>query len=193
MSTELATLLVIVIVIIILYSRSEQLSSDISPDLIPTDANNYIRLYETFTYKPNPPDARWWEFATDQPAGLRKQLKMFLKSYDIKVTQGKVQIWALYPDDILASSLATSVSGYSDDYTDAMPLLLPEDPKTLVGYNGDTPEYIKEPGWQHVDTINSFAANESKYRKIAEVGSGEHVQGTLDFVAKRIIVLARFY
>lgn len=200
--TIFASVLVLIIVLILLLQKQEHLSNNKYLDSIKTgnqDDKNWIRLFETYKFQPNPPDARWWEYIPfadpeDASGAIRKELRMFLKSYDIKVDRGKVEIWALYPDDVVASTTATSVSGYSDDYTDSMPLMLPTDPKIPVGYDqqGEI-QYLYPPGWQHTYSTNSYKANESKYRHIATVNSGEHVRGMVEFACKRVIVLARFY
>lgn len=172
----------VVLVALLMFSLKETFES-----YKPESADNWIRLYETFTFAPSPPDSRWWEFTTDKKAYLKKDLKMQLKSYDIKVRKGRVQLWAVYPGETLASSNALGVSGYGNAYTDAMPLLADKDPKIMI----DGLEY-NPPGWQHTYTTNAFKANNAKYQLIADARDGDRLKGTLDFKCTRVMVIANF-
>lgn len=178
----------VLILILVLYGQEHFDSYD------PKDTNNYIRLYETFTLRPNPPDARWWEFAADGKARIKKALKMQLKSYDIKVRKGRVQLWAIYPGEVMASSSALGVSGYGDAYNDAMPLLNSsgKDPEIQVGELNGQPLLYNPPGWQHTYTTDAYRANSPKYQLIAEARSGDRIKGTLDYKCTRVMVIANF-
>ena len=170
-SPVLLAILVITIVILLSYTKEN------FENYYPADSDNWIRLYETFTFAPNPPDARWWEFAANSESRIKKDLKMNLKSYDIKVKRGLVQLWAVYPGEVVASSSALGISGFGSAYTDAAPLM---------------PGAV-DPGWQHKYTTSGFGANDAKYKLIAEAKDGDHLRGTLDYKVTRLIVVANFY
>jgi hypothetical protein len=175
----------IILTIMLLYRYNENFEE-------PTDSDNWIRLYETFTLKPNPPDARWWEFKSNGRAYFKKDLKLTLKSYDIKVKRGRVQLWAIYPGETIASSSALGVSGYGDAYNDAMPLPKEKDDQILIGTLDDKKLYYKPPGWQHTYTTNAFRANNAKYKLIADARNGDRITGTLDYKCTRVMVIASF-
>jgi hypothetical protein len=180
--------IIIVLLVLILYKR-EHFNDGSSATIVKT-TDNYVRLYETFAYRSNPPDARSWEFGSNGQARIKKALKMYLKSYDIKVKSGKVQLWAIYPDETTASSSSLGVSGFGDAYTDAMPLITADgkDPVIQIGQSEYNP-----PGWQHTYTTNAYRANENKYKLIAEASSGDRLKGTLDFKCTRVMVIADFF
>ena len=119
---------------------------------------------------------------------------MQLKSYDIKVSKGRVQLWAIYPGEVTASSSALGVSGYDDAYTDAMPLLnsSDKDPEIQVGKLDGKQLIYNPPGWQHVQTTNSYRANSPKYQLIVDARSGDRIKGTLDYKCTRVMVIANF-
>jgi hypothetical protein len=171
MNPKIYLAIAIILVVLVVYSLSEHFEPN-----EPADKDNWVRLYETFTLRPSPPDARWWEFATNDKAYIKKDLKMQLKSYDIKVKRGRVQLWAIYPGDAIASSSALGISGYGDAYTDAMPLFV---------------DGIK-PGWQHTYTTNAFKANSAKYQLIADAKDGDHLTGMIDYKCTRVMVIANF-
>jgi len=185
MEYQIHIALLIIFFILIFYKYKENLEE-------PKETENWIRLYETFTLKSNPPDARWWEFNSNDRAYFKKDLKLNLKSYDIKVKSGRVQLWAIYPNETIASSSALGISGYGDVYNDSMPLLKEKNNKVLIGTLDDKKLYYKPPGWQHNYTTNAFRANSSKYKLIADVRNGDHVTGTLDYKCNRVMVIASF-
>ena len=179
MNSKLYLLAVVIVLLIIIARRAQEHLED-------SDDCSFIRLYETFTFNSNPPDTRSWEYKSSGAAWLKHDIRMNLKSYDISVKKGSIQIWAIYPDTVTASTQALGVAGFGNSYNDSMPQ---DSAETIVGYNHKSPVYLTQPGWAQSDSTNSYKANYSKYRKIAHVRTGEHIKGTLDFSAKRIMVI----
>jgi len=131
----------------------------------PDGSGSWVKLYENFIRSgPGLVENQVGTFVRKGPGFQKLDLKINLKSFDINVVAGQVQIWAIYPNDPVASSSATGVSGFGSAYTDTMPWPAPPS-----------------------DTM-SYRAIDSKYRKIAEVNSGERLISYLDFPVKRIML-----
>lgn len=159
---------VCVLLIFILISTREKLLGEkfIESYHSPTECVGWIKLYETFNYTGNPPDARswyWYQTVNSKDKNgytiVRKQLRMNLKSFDINVpTTGKgVEIWALYQESPIASTKDTGVT--TDVYAD--------------------PDYL-------------YKANPGKYRLVTKCYPGQRIRGVVDFPAHRIMVKGAF-
>lgn len=165
--------LIVVLLLFLIYLASDNKKESLISPKNPDSSASWIRLYENFKFAGpglSEEEAGAVAIETRSSFYVKRDLKINLKSYDINVPKGNVQIWAIYPDEQVASSSATGVSGYGDAYTDTLP------------WNGSGPAPVGQSS-----TTNALAAN-TKYRKVVEVKSGEHVTGMLDFPVKRILL-----
>ena len=89
--------------------------------------SGWVRLYEGWDQKTNPPTSRKWifeesaEFKND-PKKFGKILDIQLRSYDIAVPQkGKIELWAIYPESLLPGQSTGFYSDFLNPYFNAQP------------------------------------------------------------------------
>lgn len=164
---ELYVVIIILLVLMLFKVSSSHLENLANPGV------SYVKLYETFRPSDNMVGGSVWEYSSMGGSYLKEALKMNLKSYDINVVNGGVQLWALDSDNEIASSIGLGVSAYDDAYNTPMPALAKID--QTVFRDGATEAL--------------YRAVPDKYKLIASVKSGEHVKGTVDYPVKRLMVV----
>lgn len=168
-SVGLVILLILVLVYVFTTAPKENVINQSNVDT----TESWVKLYENFTFSgPSSYESAVGTFIRKGPGYQKLDLKINLKSFDINVIKGNVQLWAIYPDESVASSSATGVSGFGDAYSDTLP------------WNS-----LTKPSRPPSSETNAYRAIDStKYRKIVEVTSGNHVTGMVDFPVKRILL-----
>jgi hypothetical protein len=116
-------ILIIILTILLTNSDKEPLVQD-----------SWAYLYENYN---RTRDIGTWEWDSTKSRYVKQDIKIQLKSYDIGVSKGNVQMWALYSDDQVASSMATGVSGFGNAYTDTYYAATPKYKKIVDVKSGE--------------------------------------------------------
>jgi hypothetical protein len=108
MNQLLAVLVVLLILLIFIGCHDFRENFD-SP------SHSWVKLYENYRQQN---DLGTWSWNYEDGPYLKQLIPIQLKSYDIKVDVGSVEIWGLYTGSPTASTTATGVAGFGDAYTD---------------------------------------------------------------------------
>jgi len=197
--------LIILIITIMWYKSLEHMNNKVENEI------SHVYLYDTYRPTVSPGDGlheldspsdihphlqynRSWGFSGNNVYN-KELVPIQLKTFDIKVVKSdnkhkRVELWALYPNDTVASSVATGVS--TNAYID---------PFMSATYDHTPYENNYQLPASQIDLTNSYKINSDygtcksanmnlKYKKIAEVRPGEHIKGEVAFPVKRVMVIA---